>query len=79
MSFRVSNTNVRIQTQRFVATTCIRPNRAITLNRWMLSWKTKVKFLIEKIDRLKPDLKYLVTYPGVHEDKVHLHKGEDHL
>lgn len=45
ISLRYSNTSVRIQTQMFVATTCIKPKRAITLKRWMLSCETRLNVL----------------------------------
>ena len=45
MSLIPSLKTVLIQTQIFVATMCIRPNRAKHLNWWMLSWKRKMFYL----------------------------------
>ena len=59
-----------------VATTCASPKRAMNLNLWMLSWKRK-----RGNDTFAPNFSYKLddTYPGVHEHKVHLAEGEDHL
>lgn len=76
ISFNDSNTKVRIQTQIFVAQICIKPKRAITLKRWMFNWNESGNIFFNHLFSV---FSLFCTNPCVHEDEVHLHKGENHL